>query len=353
MKKLLSVATASVFAEQLADHNHCCFPRVDYLELQNLLHAETMDYSSYDKRYAGKALRYMETQLRSDIFLATITWLRSHKYPVVFTWSERAGIPFAIYKRLTQTSSRFVTMFQCWSHRQELAITKFNLFSVMDNIIVHCTSMRDNLVRLGAQEDKIKIIHYSIDQSFFSPLPDITPQKNLIMSIGEPRSRDYDSLFRAVDGLPVNLKLPAYGHWYAREKNNSLHIPIPANVSLLKHLAQVELRKLYASSQFVILPLRDLVYSAGATATLEAGSMARAVIAFRSEGITDYIIDGETGILVESGNAAELRNAIQFLLANPTEAKRLGENARQRIEESLCLEKYVRNIADLLNQNIS
>lgn len=76
--------------------------------------------------------------------------------------------------------------------------------------------------------------------------------------------------------------------------------------------------------------------------------MARAVVAFRSRGITDYVIDGETGILVEPGNASAMREAIQYLLANPQEAKRMGENARQRIVETLNLETYVSHIADVL-----
>jgi glycosyltransferase involved in cell wall biosynthesis len=76
--------------------------------------------------------------------------------------------------------------------------------------------------------------------------------------------------------------------------------------------------------------------------------MARAVIAFRSRGIMDYIIDGETGILVDPGDIQAMRDAIQYLLANPNEAKRLGENARQRILDKLNLETYVKNIVDLL-----
>lgn len=79
--------------------------------------------------------------------------------------------------------------------------------------------------------------------------------------------------------------------------------------------------------------------------------MARAVVAFRSKGIVDYIIDGETGILVEPGNVMEMRNAIQFLQANPREARRMGQNARQRIVEELNLERYVSRIADLLTEN--
>jgi glycosyltransferase involved in cell wall biosynthesis len=144
------------------------------------------------------------------------------------------------------------------------------------------------------------------------------------------------------------LEVAGFGHWYAREKNNSQDGIIPENVTMLKHLPQRELRNKYASSQFVVIPVHDLVYSAGATASMEAGSMARAVIAFRSRGIADYIIDGETGILVEPGNDQAMREAIQYLLANPKEAKRLGENARQRILDELNLENYVENIIDVL-----
>lgn len=351
MTKILSVATAGVRPEQLADVDHLRFPRVDYVELQRQLNTQTIDYSAYNKNYLGKVFRSLETQLRSDIYLATLSWLRSRRHSLVFAWSERVGIPLAAYKRVIRSKDRFVTMFHCWSERQELAVTKLDLFSAMDQIVVHCRSMKENLVRLGASEDQVKLIHYSIDQNFFSPLREVEQIPNMIMSIGEPRSRHYPLLFEAVDGLPVNLSVAGFGQWYAREKHNSLKGPVPQNVMMTKHLPQAELRKLYASSQFVVLPIRDLVYSAGATAALEAGSMGRAVIAFRSQGITDYIIDGETGILVEPENMAALRDAIQFLLSHPREAKRLGQNARQRILEQFTLENYVSNIADLLMEN--
>ena len=350
MTNLLSVATAAIHPEQLSDHQHLQFPRVDYIEFQKRLNAKTLDYSAYDKHGIGRMFRRFETQLRSDVYLATISWWQARKHSVIFTWSERAGIPFSAYRRFLPLGKRFVTMFQCWSPRQELAITSWNLFQAMDTIIVHCKSMQHNLVRLGAPEQKIRLIHYSIDQDFFSPRTNLEQDKNVIMSIGESRSRDYTSLFKAVQGLPINLEVAGFGHWYAREKNSSHSGIIPENVSMLKRLTQNELRDRYARSQFVVIPVHDLVYSAGATASMEAGSMGRAVIAFRSRGISDYIIDGETGILVEPGNVQAMRDAIQSLLANPKEAKRLGENARQRILEELNLDTYVDNITNVLTQ---
>jgi glycosyltransferase involved in cell wall biosynthesis len=350
MTKLLSVATAAVHPDQLSDTTHLHFPRVDYIELGRLLDAETLDYSAYNRHFTGGFLRWVETHMHSDIYLATLGWLKSLSYPLVFAWSERAGIPLAGYRRLTGSKGRFVSMFQCWSARQELAVTTFGLFNSMDTIFVHCRSMQDNLIRLGAPRERVRLIHYSIDQNFFTPRLDIKPRQGVIMSIGEPRSRDYASLFEAVKGLPLTLEVAGFGHWYAREKDSSVNGSIPKNVTMLKHLLQNELRDQYASSQFVVIPVHDLVYSAGATASMEAGSMGRAVIAFHSRGISDYILDGETGILVEPGNVQAMRDSIQFLLANPKEAKRLGENARQRILDELNLETYVNNIADVLTQ---
>jgi len=350
MTKLLSVATAAIHPDQLSDNQHLQFPRVDYIELQRYLDVDILDYFAYDQKGAGKFIRRLETQLRSDVFLATLSWLRSHRYPTVFTWSERAGIPFSALQRFLPSGSRFVTMFQCWSSRQEFVIKSLNLLRGMDTIIVHCASMQENLIRLGALAKRVNLIHYGIDQNFYTPLTDVKPRSNVIMSIGESRSRDYASLFKAVRGLPVTLEVAGFGHWYAREKRTLIPESIPENVLMLNPLLHRELKNQYASSQFVVMPVRDLVYSAGATASMEANSMARAVIAFHSRGISDYIIDGETGILVEPGNIQAMREAIQCLLANPKEAKRLGENARQRILEELNLEIYVKNIAEVLMQ---
>ena len=348
MTKILSVATAGLLTNQLQDTDHKQYPRVDYVELEGLLGAETIDYSAYDKTVAGGILRWIEREIRSDIYLTGISWWKSRKFSTVFTWSERAGIPFAGFKKLFSSNVRFVTMFHSWSARQEFMLTKLKLFPVMDDIIVHCESMRHNLIDCGAPADKVRVIHYSIDQNFFTPQVHVMQEPGLIASLGETRSRDYASLFQAMEGLPARVEVAGYGHWYAREKNDALRERIPANVSITRHLSQFELREYYARSYFVVLPVRNLVYSAGATAALEAGSMARAVIAFRSPGISDYIVDGETGILIEPGDVGGLREAICRLLDDPAEAERLGAKGRRHILENFRLETYVRNIAEVL-----
>lgn len=348
MADILTLATAGLKPGQLEDIEHTQYPRVDYIELQRLLNTDILDYTVYDHTNAGNFLRYLETQAHSDLYLTLLGLLKRRSHRLVFAMSERTGIPFSALNRLLPQRKKFVTMFTCWSERQEKFITSFNLFRAMDAIAVHCQSMKQHLVKLGAATEHVHVLPYSIDHRFFSPIPDISAEKNLIMSIGEVRSRDYGSLFQAVAGLPVNLRVAASGSWYAREKNNSLKIQPPPNTKMMGHIPRIELRNLYTRSQFVVIPVYDTVYSAGVTGVLEANCMGRPVIAFHSQGLADFIIEGETGMLVPAGDVAGMRDAIQYLLGHPEEAKRMGRNARQRIEEELNFDLYVSRIAQFL-----
>jgi glycosyltransferase involved in cell wall biosynthesis len=349
MADVLVLATAGLKPDQLADTDHVRHPRVDYVELQRLLDVDVLDYSVYEHTRLGGFFRYLETQLRSDLYLTMLSLSMKRRYRLVFAMSERAGIPFAGLHRMLPDRRPLISMFQCWSRRQESVITKLNLFSSMDAVAVLCQSMKRHFIRLGAPAERVHVVPFSsVDHRFFSPLADAERRAGLVMSIGEIRSRDYATLFQAVDGLPMRLLVAASGSWYAREKNTDLQTAVPASVTVTGRLPRAELKKLYAQSQFVVLPVYDSIFSAGVTGVLEAGCMGRAVIATRSRGIVDFVVDGETGILIDPGDVTAMRAAIQDLLAHPEEARRLGQNARQRIEEELNLDVYVERIAQLL-----
>ena len=64
---------------------------------------------------------------------------------------------------------------------------------------------------------------------------------------------------------------------------------------------------------------------------LEAMSMGKPIIASRIGGLSDIVIDGETGFLVPPENPQELRKAIQRLLDDPVQRERMGHMAKQRV----------------------
>jgi glycosyltransferase involved in cell wall biosynthesis len=352
MAEILVLATAGLKPDQLADTDHVRYPRVDYIELERHLDINVLDYTAYDRTPLGEFFRRLEIQLRSDLYLTMSGLLRRHRYHLIFAMSERAGIPFAALNRVVPNRKPLVSMFTCWSSRQESTITRLNLFSAMDTIVVKCQSLKDHFLELGAPAERVHVIPFGLDHHFFSPLADVEQQAGFAMSLGETRTRDYATLFQAVDGLPLKLLVAASGSWYAREKNADLQTTVPDNVTIARGFSRAELKKLYAQSQFIVLPLPDVLFSAGATAILEAMCLGRAVIVTRSRGILDYVTDGETAILVSPGDVVEMREAIQDLLAHPEKARRLGQNARQRIDDGLNLDVYVERIAGLLRAHL-
>lgn len=70
-----------------------------------------------------------------------------------------------------------------------------------------------------------------------------------------------------------------------------------------------------------------------ARAALEAMSCARPVIAVRKGALVDTISHGEDGLLVDENDVAGLTEALVRLLASPSEARRMGANARRKILE--------------------
>ncbi len=64
---------------------------------------------------------------------------------------------------------------------------------------------------------------------------------------------------------------------------------------------------------------------------IEAMLSGRPVIASRIGGLTEIVLNGETGLLVPPGDAPALQKAIQRLLADPALRERMGRAGRQRV----------------------
>jgi glycosyltransferase involved in cell wall biosynthesis len=58
------------------------------------------------------------------------------------------------------------------------------------------------------------------------------------------------------------------------------------------------------------------------------------------------IVDGENGLYVTPEDPASLREAIEYLLAHPEEAARMGKNGRGLIESEMSLDWYVKRLKE-------
>jgi glycosyltransferase involved in cell wall biosynthesis len=80
---------------------------------------------------------------------------------------------------------------------------------------------------------------------------------------------------------------------------------------------------------------------------LEAMALGKPVIGCKGEGIEDFVVDGETGLLVEPKNPDQLADAMEFLICNPEKARTMGENARQFVLQNYTWEKNAEKMIDI------
>jgi glycosyltransferase involved in cell wall biosynthesis len=83
---------------------------------------------------------------------------------------------------------------------------------------------------------------------------------------------------------------------------------------------------------------------------LEASACALPVVAFDVGGVSDIIVNNETGILVDRQILPDLLKAIDKLVENPIERGRMGRNGRRRVEERFTLSKQADAWVDCLKQ---
>jgi glycosyltransferase involved in cell wall biosynthesis len=193
---------------------------------------------------------------------------------------------------------------------------------------------------------KLHLIPFHADSRFYQPMPDV-PVERRISSAGL-ELRDYPTLIEAVRGLDVDVRLAAASPW-SKRKNETSHRALPPNVSARSYNYH-ELRELYASSRFIVVPLYENDFQAGVTTMLEAMAMGKAVIVTRTEGQRDVIQDGMNGIYVSPGDPHGLRDAIAGLLASPDHAAQLGANARRTIESEMSLDLWVERISRVVRE---
>jgi len=116
-----------------------------------------------------------------------------------------------------------------------------------------------------------------------------------------------------------------------------------SNVVALGRQSSDEVSRLMQQAAFLVLPSEW--YEGFPLVLVEAFAHGLPVLASRLGSMADIIKDGETGVLFTPVDADDLANKAKWLLDNPQQVKKLGDNARR-----VFLEKYTaeQNYAELI-----
>jgi phosphatidylinositol alpha-1,6-mannosyltransferase len=106
-------------------------------------------------------------------------------------------------------------------------------------------------------------------------------------------------------------------------------------VRFLGRVDEATLHRAYRDCDLFVLPCRrtgDGSVEGYGLVYFEAAARGRAVLAGRSGGEVDAVVDGETGVLVDGDSVDAVAGAGIALLADPERLRRLGANGRRRVE---------------------
>jgi len=314
-------------------------PRLDVFELARELNADVLDFKDAE-RSQNPLIRAAFRAGGPSAAVALLGFLERGRYDAFFTTGEDIGLPLATLLATSPRHSHTMIAHTLFPKKKRIFF-KLGVAKNIDKVLVYSTSEEQLATsELGLTPSKVERIYYHADEQFFRPgLAAIEP--DLICAAGQ-LLRDYDCLVDAVRDLPVRVQIAAGSPWIEHKLEPTRQLP--SNVSWGK-LNRFELRDLYARSALAVVPIKQNHYQTGIATILEMMAMGKCIVATRTFGQTDTIVDGVTGVYVPPSDPKALQSAISSLLADPERAARIGENARRFMEENAGLDRFVGRVA--------
>lgn len=225
------------------------------------------------------------------------------------------------------------------------------------HFIVVSAFVREKMVQHGADPDCITVIPNGVDVETFTPgdpaavraALDLPQDAFLALFSGNliPR-KSVDVLLRAIAqaaGQQGASHLAIVGDGPQRETLVALarDLGVAERVTFAGRRPLTEMPRWYTACDVYVMPS----WAEGLSlAVLEAMASGRPVITTRPDVAEhDAVVPGETGLLTEYGNVAQLAHAMEQLMESPGWARQLGENGRRRAERRFSWPEIARRTA--------
>lgn len=312
-------------------------PRLDVFELQRVLPgSRVLDFADVD-RSSRPDVQAIRRTLGFSAAVAYLAFLERRDADAYFTTGEDIGLPLSMLLKVRGVRASHTMIAHTLAPMKKQVFFKAGVGSRLDKVLCYAsTEERLMLDKLGLPARAVQRINYHADEHFFRPQEGVAEEPDLICAAGQ-LLRDYDTLVRATTESPVRVRIAAGSPWISKDLRPAGGLP--QNVDWRKY-DRFALRDLYARSALAVVPLLQNEYQTGISTILEMMAMGKCVIATRTHGQVDTIIDNVTGVYVPPGDAGALRAAIDRLLKSPEDRKRIGRAARAFIEKEAGLDLF-------------
>lgn len=258
---------------------------------------------------------------------------------MAFTWDENA----AFRMQVSRPRRRFASGVIWLTDMVERGSVPTRLIDVLrraETLWVLSQAQVEPLRALfGSGGPKVIAVPFGVDADFFSSRP--FPDRPRIVSIGNDRDRDPQTLFRAL--AAVHRERPD-----AEIVVQTSAPGAPDGVRVVERMSHGELHELYATASVVATATRPNLHVSGMTVTLEALATGRPVVNTDTPGMSQYVDEGRTGHLVPQGDADAMAERLIALLDDPARAEVMGAAGRIKVEKSFTTQVMCAHLSAIL-----
>jgi phosphatidyl-myo-inositol dimannoside synthase len=236
---------------------------------------------------------------------------------------------------------------------------------------VMCSAFIARVVRTAVPDDvPVSVMYPGADLEAFRPdLPyeDLTElhgvaDRPLIVCVSRLVARKgQDVLIRAMPQIRRDVpdaSLLIVGEGPDRDRLARLAADAPdGSVAFAGQVSEGDLPRYYRAGNVFAMPCRSrlggLEVEGWGNVFLEAAACARPVVVGDSGGARESLVPGETGLLVNGSDVAEVADAVGSLLADPQRADAMGRAGRERVERAFGWSRAAEQLAGWLHEAVA
>jgi phosphatidyl-myo-inositol dimannoside synthase len=303
------------------------------------------------------------------IKLASILRARSRARPTIIHCgrAQPEGIPALLATKLAPHPK-----FLFWVHGEEIttALTSRDFAWTMRRVhagasfaITNSRNSQRVLGSVGFDLKRTQVVYPGVDGNRYHPSIDAhdlrqrfsAPPGQLLLSVGRlQRRKGHDLVLAAMKQLEFecpNLVYVILGDGAERSKLESLtrDYGLTGRVRFEGEAGADQLPSYYAACDVFVLATRIDVrdFEGFGLVFLEAAAAAKPTIGGRNGGVPEAVVDGETGLLVDSDNVDQLAQAIKTLTTAPELRAQLGGAGRKRVERDFTWQRAADAVLDI------
>jgi len=255
--------------------------------------------------------------------------------------------------------------FSFTAHAKDIYCSPNNLEAKLKGARFIITCVRNNKTYISSEfgqalGQKVEVVYHGVDLEIFKPLDNAVKIVDVLCIGNLVEKKGHCYLIEACGILKkkgITLKFLIIGE--GPEKENLLimikALNLEDSIEISCKIPQAELPSVYAKSKVFVLP--SIITESGdrdgiPNVIAEAMAMGIPVISSNIPNISEVIKHEKDGILVNAKDPQAFADAIEKLLADEKLRKKLGENAKEKIENKFDSKRHIRDLVSIFNNSL-